>query len=455
MPIRTVPDTDLEYHLICFDKKGRERDDDPDGQDGLLSKIILNRIASQTVTDIFLISHGWKGDVDAAIEQFDDWIGAMATCTEDRLKVRQVRPGFEPLIIGLHWPSLPWGDESLPEDEDPTVDSLIASSTEEIVDTERGLAGLRTIFESALENIAPTHMPPEVAAAYRIVQEETGLAAEGPGGAPGDDAEAFDPEQAYQQALEITTTDASLSFGFSDSIVQGILSPLRQLSFWKMKRRARTFGESGAADLLRNLMDASQTSTRCHLMGHSFGCIVVSAAVAGTGGDALLPRPVHSLYLVQGALSLWAYCTDIPVADGKKGYFRALISKNKVAGPILTTRSRHDTAVGSLYPLAAGIKRHVAFDAPVIFDTEVTPDQQLELPKYGAIGEFGIQGMDENLEELNLLPVEDAYTFQPGKVYNLECAHVIKNGDGASGAHSDISHPEVAHALWAAVMTSV
>ena len=27
-----------------------------------------------------------------------------------------------------------------------------------------------------------------------------------------------------------------------------------------------------------------------------------------------------------------------------------------------------------------------------------------------------------------------------------------KNGGGASGAHSDIAHPEVAHAFWAAAL---
>ena len=43
-------------------------------------------------------------------------------------------------------------------------------------------------------------------------------------------------------------------------------------------------------------------------MGHSFGCIVASATVAGPAAQRVLPRPVDSLFLVQGALSLWAYC---------------------------------------------------------------------------------------------------------------------------------------------------
>ena len=31
MPLETVPDTDLKYHLIAYDADGRERTDDPDG----------------------------------------------------------------------------------------------------------------------------------------------------------------------------------------------------------------------------------------------------------------------------------------------------------------------------------------------------------------------------------------------------------------------------------------
>ena len=46
------------------------------------------------------------------------------------------------------------------------------------------------------------------------------------------------------------------------------------------------------------------------------------------------------------------------------------------------------------------------------------------------------------------------YGFQGGHVYNLEATGVIKEGGGASGAHSDIARPEVAHALWQAVKST-
>ena len=47
-----------------------------------------------------------------------------------------------------------------------------------------------------------------------------------------------------------------------------------------------------------------------------------------------------------------------------------------------------------------------------------------------------------------------AYDFKPGAIYNLEASGIIKNGGGASGAHSDIAHPEVAHAFWSAALAA-
>ncbi len=174
-------------------------------------------------------------------------------------------------------------------------------------------------------------------------------------------------------------------------------------------------------------------------MGHSFGCIVVSATVAGPANGGGLARPVQSLVLVQGALSLWSYCSDIPYRRGRTGYFRPLIDGRRVAGPIVTTRSRFDTAVGRWYPLGAGVARQIDY----------TLDS---LPKYGGVGSFGLQGPGLGLVELDLQPVDQSYEFTSGQIYNLECSGVIRNGGGASGAHSDIAHPEVAHAVWSAAL---
>jgi pimeloyl-ACP methyl ester carboxylesterase len=200
-----------------------------------------------------------------------------------------------------------------------------------------------------------------------------------------------------------------------------------------MKDRGRLIGEAGAHRLLRQLQDA-RADARFHLMGHSFGCIVVSAAAAGPAGGGLA-RPVDSLVLVQGALSLWSYCSRIDGAGGRPGYFRR--AGNAVKGPLVTTQSVFDTAVGRLYPLAAGVARQVVF----------APE---EFPRYGGVGTFGLQGPGLDIVGGPMLAADADYNFQPGKIYNLNGDAYIRNGGGLAGAHSDITGPQVAHAVWEA-----
>ncbi|MCI5143431.1 MAG: hypothetical protein D3909_17265 [Candidatus Electrothrix sp. ATG1] len=101
--------------------------------------------------------------------------------------------------------------------------------------------------------------------------------------------------------------------------------------------------------------------------------------------------------------------------------------------------SEHDTANRVFYPLGAGVGRQVSYDIG-------------EMPKYGAIGIFGIQGSGTDSYDLDMLPKEGTYGFRGGEIYNLDSSEIIHKGDGASGAHSDISHPEVAHAFWEGVL---
>ena len=81
MPVETTPGSARQYYLIAFDARGNERTDDPDG---LMSAKIAAALRDEPVTDIFLLSHGWQGDVPSAKRQYDKWIDAMARCTADR-----------------------------------------------------------------------------------------------------------------------------------------------------------------------------------------------------------------------------------------------------------------------------------------------------------------------------------------------------------------------------------
>ena len=185
MPIRRIPDADVDYYLIVFDEEGKERRE-PDGK--LMSDIVSQRLTdpAAAATDVFLTSHGWKGDVPAAIEQYDAWIGAMLKLEADRAAAQRLRPNFKTLIVGLHWPSLPWGDEeiatdmggrllSATDDAQVSFDKQVDAYAARIADFPGARAALRTILTAA-RNDPSGNLSPAVCSAYGTLFAESGLA---------------------------------------------------------------------------------------------------------------------------------------------------------------------------------------------------------------------------------------------------------------------------------------
>ncbi len=437
MPFETIPGTSERYAHLCFDKDGRERTDDHDGVNGRLSERILAQARVDHPTHVFLFCHGWKGDIDSSRDQYNRWIGAMLALAEDRAAVPAP---FRPLWIGLHWPSQPFGNEELADDGASfDVDEGMAQSPAEIKATYLDRLGLGPEAEPLIDrivaehqrNAAATELPEDTREAYAQLAALAGYVGDGPTGPPDAEGAPFDPDEAFQRGNEAEGSD----FGGGGRL-GGILGPLRQLSYWTMKKRARTIGEAGMHDFVAALMEAAPEA-RVHLMGHSFGTIVVASILGGPGARGRLPRKVDSVALLQGAVSLWAFGTSVNGED-RPGYFHPWIERGAIRGPLLVSQSIHDRAVGTLYPWASAVS---------LSDAAFGDD----LPKYGAIGRFGICGLDAAIAR-ELGDERTRYQFAPGTVYNLESSRFIKDGGGISGAHSDIDGPEVAHALWQAAL---
>lgn len=455
MPIETIPDADFIYYLIAFDQDGNERTDDPDGT---ISERVLEILTQKPITDVFLFSHGWLSDIPASRRQYTRWLKAVIAQKDDQARFHEVKPGFYALPIGLHWPSMPWGDYELGEsplsarfntlvgssvEDQPksVIDELVDRYANNIANTPVARAALEVIFNAAADNIAPKNLPLEVLNAYRILDREASLEAKGIAAAPSADRDPFDPEITFAAARTEALSFGGFSWG-------GLLAPLRTLSFWKMKDRARNFGENAAFNLLAKMQQVTGDRIRFHLMGHSFGCIVVSAALTGSATNSSPNHPVNSLLLVQGALSHWSYCPNIPLISGVPGYFHSVVTNHLVTGPIAITYSQWDTALGKWYPLGASaaslIGRSISF-----YSTD-------NLPKYGALGIFGASGdQDFKTVDWNMLPVNAHYPFVPGAIYNINSDEFIREGSGPQGAHSDMARPEVAHLMWEAALASV
>jgi hypothetical protein len=435
MGVETIPDTDIKYGLIRFDRNGVERDDAAKPT----SALILERAANEAITDVFFFCHGWKGDMPAARDQYNRWMGALMR-SPGLQRASTVFPGFNPLLVGLHWPSQPWGDEKSGGTGESFGDAA-GQSPAQMLDAMLAVLGdepairapLEIIISETRRNAAASELPPAMRRAYLDLNKALGLESKGVEAAPDADREGFDPD-------ELVADSEGENFG--DFNLGGVLGPLRQLSYWTMKKRARSIGEGGMHSFLTKLQAATGARrTRIHLMGHSFGTIVISSMIGGPDARAPLSRPIDSVTLVQGAVSLWCFAAKIPFGSGGNGYFNHILNDQKVKGPIVVTRSKYDKAVGVLYPFASRINGSASFDLANAF------------PEYGAIGAFGIQGTNQGTDG-KLLPVGGQYEFAKQRIYNLESSQFICKGDGVSGAHSDIDGQEVAHLIWETAFAS-
>jgi hypothetical protein len=425
MPFQPLPNTNVQYALIHFDGNGVERTDDPEG--GVFSKTLLKKIADEKPTHVFLFSHGWKGDVPSAIDQYNRWIGALWKLDHDR---QQMGPTFKPLFIGLHWPSEPWGEESLAASfgADESSDTLLETAVEHFGGGDEVRRPLKVIVDAYNDDPTARELPAHVVAAYHELAGAIGFSAgSGPDAPPDQEGAPLDPQEAVTVEENV---DPGVSFGIFGSVKKGILAGLRQASFWLMKHRARSVGEQGMHRFVAELQQVSDA--KVHLMGHSFGCIVVSSILGGPNGEGKLPRPADSAVLVQGALSLWGYASKIPDAD-KPGYFRHVLESGLVNGPIVTTQSTNDSAVGLAFPAAVGLVGEFDF-----------PAGEVQLPKFGGIGAWGIQGTTV-AETRVMLDERGDYKLQPRRIYNVDGSRFIPG-------HSGIDGPEVAHLQWQAVM---
>jgi hypothetical protein len=216
---------------------------------------------------------------------------------------------------------------------------------------------------------------------------------------------------------------------------EGAHELLRQATYYAMKRRAGTVGERGLGRVVGQLAKAAP-GVRVHLVGHSFGARLVSFALRGLPEGV---RTVKSVTLLQGAFSHYAFAARLPHDARAGGVLQG--QQNRVDGPVVCCHSRHDTALGTVYPLAsrmAGDSRSVA-----------GLDMGRALgAKWGAMGYGGVQAV----------PGTRAYTLAealrgklPGSgCVNVDAAAVVRRGGPPAGAHSDILHEELARLVLAA-----
>lgn len=109
MPIIAPTATTAEYALVVFDAQAREV---AEADGSAMSATVADRIASDGVTDVVLLCHGWLDALADAESTYRDWL-----TTAHPLPW----PGpTRPLVVAAHWPSTP-----APAGEPPDVPAAL------------------------------------------------------------------------------------------------------------------------------------------------------------------------------------------------------------------------------------------------------------------------------------------------------------------------------------------
>ena len=414
------------YFEVQFTKDGAVHDADP--------VTALREFAEQgKASDLVVLAHGWNNDMNEARDLFGRFLASVRAVLDKGLVPADANRSFA--VMAVLWPSKRFADEELIPSGAARLGSVVSTAF---------VQSQLDRFEEALQ--APEKRPTLLCARALI----PALA-----NSPKAQEEFANLIRSVLPATAVDTEDASSDF-FSLSgrelmdrlskpamvrpaamargeaaaadrgqIFSGILSATRNLlnysTYYLMKERAATVGRAGVSGVLRQLK-AVRPDLRIHLVGHSFGARLVTAAADGPPGPSLV---FDTLTLLQAAFSHNGFGDKF---DGiRDGAFRGVVTQHKVSGPILITHSVHDSAVSTLYPLASRIAGQ---DAARLGD---------ENDRFGGMGRNGAQHTPERVVG-TLQGVTGTYVFEPGKVYNL-------NADGVIREHSDICHDEVAFAL--------
>ena len=395
-------------------------------------------------TDLIVISHGWNNDRADAEALYTKLFGNFAdvTATDPTIQQRKFA------IVGVIWPSKKFDqlmtqpatnkiaggaagagavDKAASNAEMQAAINLVAPLFDDAGDAER-LAALRKLVPKLEDD--PAAQAEFVETLRALLDPDASQQSKDDGSKIffRASAEIIFERAGTTDALPTATTanDAGHAAGlgsFFSAAVNKVSNLLNLTTYFEMKQRAGNVGKSGLAPLLDKL--ANQVG-RIHLVGHSFGGRVVTAAAASS-----TTRKLHSLSLLQAAFSHNGF------SKKRSGFFRSVVTQKRISGPILVTHTKNDTAVGKAYPTASRISR----DSTAGFgDAD---------DEFGGIGSNGAQQMEAgevSTTAKELLATGQTYQLQPGIFHNLESSKFIVDPKGGD-AHGFVYVPQVAWAI--------
>ena len=424
------------WYVVPFDKNGV-------CTAPLTRRHLVDSVRTDNYSDVFLFSHGWNNDWNTASERYEDFIGGFAKMRHDF----GLSPpsAYRPLLAGIFWPStalvMPWerapkfagapanaddGAEAWRRELEELGDQVEPAAREEFYRLAQG----EHLNENDAARLAA--IIAKAASKFEQASQDTGNAAP-PIGAN----DILENARSMPGATQVTRKAGS--FGFATNTASGPqaafglsdLDPrklVRVATVLQMKDRAARVGAHGVGPLLAEIL-AVHPAARVHLIGHSYGCIVVLSATSVLKA----PAKVESMLLLQPAVSQWCFAKDV-AGRGFAGGYRPTLSL--VRKPIFTTFSSKDVPLTKLFHFAA--RREQDLGQPKI---------AAGLPQapslYAALGGFGPEGLDPGeLQVLDLQSPPTPYALRDPvpKVCALKSERFI---DG----HGEISVPATWWAL--------
>lgn len=400
-------------------------------------------------TDLLVLSHGWNNDKRDAAGLYAALLGNF----EKVLAVTKPGDTRQFIVLRVYWPSKKFANEelipgggaaALAAAKDPALDRMLDALARDphtlpaAVDVANDSAAASERQE--LVDIAKTLDFASTESRKRYVELLRSLVSIEHGTDEEDGTREFfnaDPEALFTSLCEPIPLPLGTSEGGAANlgdggaaglgdIFSGIGASARRLAnlatYYQMKARAGLVGSRGLASVLAAVR-AQFPELKLHLVGHSFGARVVTAA-----GHEFPPNTNGvTLALLQGAYSHNGLAKDY--VPGKDGYFRRLLSERRISGPVFITHTKNDAAVGIAYPIASRIAGQVAASLGDANDP------------YGGMGRNGAQHTPEVDASVTLLGEYDFdYSFSQGHVYNLK-------SDPYISGHSAITGQQVAGAL--------
>jgi len=409
-----------------------------------------------TATDAIFLAHGFRNDLNDATKLYTKFL--------DTFRAHLSRPEFSELskrnfvVAGVFWPSKPLpetfhsdeGSAQATDDDAPQM-AAVTKKLENLKDVSPAKAAALDQAAALLPSVKDDPAKQDKFASLvlstldgsqvdptegldRIRQQDGSVMFQklsGPIVLPTQRPDDSGGASTVGDVGTIGTSGGVESFGsFFRSVLGGIDKFLNLTTWYVMKNRSGIVGATGVAQAVRDLK-ASNNNIRLHLVGHSLGGRLIASCAKSLAKDPIL-QP-DSVTLLEAAFSHYGFSANN--GKGTPGFFRDVIAKKVVKGPLLETFSYQDTVVGLTYAIAS----HLADD-----NSEAIGDAN---DLFGGIGRNGAQKTAESVAIKLKTPSSpgDPYAFNTGIVTCL---------DGSGGLikdHSDVTNENVTYAFAAAV----